>query len=313
MMRPLGLTIDSLRSASVVTAAGEQVTASEDENADLFWALRGGGGNFGIVTEFEFDLHPVERGEMLAGMVLHPLEDAAEALRFSRDFMDEAPDALCVYEVLFTCPPDEPFPAELRGRPALALGIVYSGPVAEGERVLRPLREFGRPALDLVAPMPIVDVQTMLDPTAPHGMNNYNRSHWLAELPDGAIERLVELHADVPSPLSQIINGRMGGAIERVDPDATAFAHRDAYRLLWAVSSWLEGEEAEQVEWCRRVFDAMTPHSTGGVYVNALGDESDARVRASYGERSWRRLVEAKRRWDPDNVFHLNQNIPPSS
>jgi hypothetical protein len=246
-------------------------------------------------------------------MVLHPLEDAAEALRHSRDFMDVAPDEVTVYETLMTVPDGPPFPEELRGRPALALGVVYAGDAGEGERVLRPLREFGRPALDALGPMPVTAVQEMLDPTAPHGMRNYSKSHWLAELPDAAIERMVELHAGVPSPMSMIISGRMGGAVARVEPEGTAFVHRDAYRLLWVVGCWGEGDDAEQIAWTRGVFDALTPHGTGGVYVNSLQDEPEQRIRAAYSDASWSRLVEVKDRWDPDNVFRLNYNVPPSA
>ena len=312
VMRRYGLAIDSLRSAQLVTAEGKVARASEEENPDLFWALRGGGGNFGVVTEFEFDLHPFGP-EALAGMILYRLEDAPDALRFSRDFMEAAPDALAVFETFMTVPPEAPFPAELQGRPAFALGIAYAGPIEEGERVLRPLREFGRPALDAVGAMPALAIQQMLDPTAPHGMRNYNRSHWLAELPDAAIDEQVNRHAEVPSPMSLIINGRMGGAVERVPLEATAFGHRHAKRLLLAVSAWWEGDNDEQIEWCQGVFDAMTPYSTGGVYVNFVEDEGEKRLRAGYADDIWRRLVAAKERWDPDNVFHLNPNIPPSN
>jgi FAD/FMN-containing dehydrogenase len=312
VMRRYGLAIDSLHSAEVVTADGNVVRASEEENPDLFWALRGGGGNFGVVTEFEFDLYPFGP-EALAGMILHRLDDAPEVLRFCRDFMDAAPDELTVFETFMTVPPEPPFPAEVQGRPALALGVLYVGPVAEGERVLRPLRAFGRPALDLVGPMGTVAIQQMLDPTAPHGMRNYNRSHWLAELPDAAIDEQVTRHADVRSPMSLIINGRMGGTVERVPREKTAFGHRHANRLLLVVSAWWDGDDAEQIAWCRGVFDAMTPYSTGGVYVNFVEDEGEKRVRAGYADDIWLRLVAAKDRWDPDNVFHLNPNIPPSN
>jgi FAD/FMN-containing dehydrogenase len=310
VMRRYGLAIDSLRRARLVTASGEIHTASADENIDLFWALRGGGGNFGVVTEFEFDLHPLGP-QVLAGLVLHRLEDAAEVFRFSREYMEEAPDGLTVFETFMSVPPEEPFPTALHGRPAFGLGVAYAGPVEEGERVLRPLREFGSPALDIVAPMSPIGLQQMLDPTAPHGMRDYNKAHWLRELPDSAIDEQVRLHAEVPSPMSLIINARMGGAIERVSPEETAFGHRDANRLVWVVSAYWEGDDDEQVDWCRTVFDAMTPHS-GGVYVNALGDEGEERVRNSYADEVWNRLVAVKSRWDPDNVFHLNQNIPPS-
>jgi FAD/FMN-containing dehydrogenase len=311
VMRRYGLAIDSLRSAELVTAEGEVVRASEAENPDLFWALRGGGGNFGVVTEFEFDLHTFGP-EALGGLILHRLEDASDVLRFSRDFMETAPDELTVFETFMTAPPEAPFPAELQGKPVLGLGVLYTGPVAEGEKVLRPLREFGRPALDIVASMPTLAIQQMLDPTSPHGMRNYSRSHWLGELPDAAIDELVRRHAEVPSPMSLVINGRMGGAVERVSREATAFGHRDANRLLLAVSAWWEGDDDEQIDWCRGIFDAMSPYSTGGVYMNFVEDEGDHRVRAGYADDIWLKLVAAKRRWDPDNVFHLNPNIPPS-
>jgi FAD/FMN-containing dehydrogenase len=311
VMRRYGLAVDSLRSAELVTAEGDVVRASEAENPDLFWALRGGGGNFGVVTEFEFDLHPFGP-EALGGLILYRLEDAPDVLRFSRDFMETAPDELTVFETFMTAPPEAPFPDELQGRPVLGLGVLYAGSVAEGEKVLRPLREFGRPALDIVASMPALAIQQMLDPTAPHGMRNYSRSHWLGELPDAAIDELVQRHAEVPSPMSLVINGRMGGAVERVPREATAFGHRDANRLLLVVSAWWEGDDDEQIDWCRGIFDAMTPHSTGGVYMNFVEDEGAHRVRAGYADDIWLRLVAAKRRWDPDNVFHLNPNIAPS-
>ena len=311
IMRRDGMTVDRLRSMRMVTVDGDTVRAAPDEHPDLFWALRGGGGNFGVVTEFEIELRPFGPA-VLAGMILHPLDRAPGALRFSRDFMEQAPRALTVFETFMVAPHEPPFPPELQGRPALALGVVYAGDPEEGARVLRPLREHGRPALDLVGPMPPLAVQEMLDPTAPHGMRSYSRAHWLAGLPDAAIDELATRHADVPSPMSMIITARMGGAIEDVSADATAYGHRDANRLLWVIGAGWESEDEPQVAWARGVFDAMTPHSTGGVYVNALEDEGPERARAAYGDATWRRLVEAKDRWDPDNVLHLNQNVPPS-
>jgi FAD/FMN-containing dehydrogenase len=311
IMRKYGLACDNVRSLELVTAEGELVRASAEDNPDLFWALRGGSGNFGVVIRFEFELQPFPT-EVLAGMLLYPLEQAADVLRHCRDFMDEAPEELVVFETLMTAPPEPPFPAELQGRPALGLGIAYAGDLEEGARVLRPLREYGPPALDLLGPMSHPALQEMLDPTAPHGMRNYNKAHFLAELPDDAIDKQVELHADVRSPMSLIINARMGGAIDRVPPDETSFGHRDTYRLVWIVSSWWEGDDAEQIEWCRQVFDAMSPYSTGGVYVNALDAEGPERMRAAYRDSVWTRLVEVKDRWDPDNVFRQSYNIPPS-
>ena len=312
IMRKHGLALDHVRSLELVTAEGEVVRASEAEHPDLFWALRGGSGNFGVVTRFDYDLAPLGP-ELLGGMLLYPLERAAEVLRHSRDFMDEASDDLVVFETFMTVPPEDPFPAALQGRPALALGLAWAGRVAEGERALRPLRECGSPVMDTVGPMSHVGVQEMLDPTAPHGMRYYNKAHWLAGLPNAAIDKQVELHAGVPSPMSLIVNARMGGAVERVPVASTAFGHRDANRLVWIIGSWWEGDDAEQIGWCRDVFDAMTPYSTGGVYVNALDAEEQGRVSAAYQSSVWRRLVEAKDRWDPDNVFRLNYNVPPSS
>jgi FAD/FMN-containing dehydrogenase len=310
LMRKYGLALDRLRSLQVVTAEGEQVTASESENPDLFWALRGGGGNFGVVTEFEYELCPYGP-ESLSGIVLHRYEDAGEVMRFSREFMESAPDELTVFEVFLTVPSHDPFPAELQGKIGFALGMAYAGPIAEGEKVAGPLREYGNPALDLVGPMPTTALQTMLDDSAPHGINSYDRAHWLAELPDSAIDTMVELFAEVPSPMSLLLNARMGGAVERVPKLETAFGHRDCHRLLWIIGQWFDGELDEQRAWTERVYEAMKPHSTGAVYVNALGDEGEERIRAAYDDRVWKRLVEAKRRWDPDNVFRLNQNIKP--
>ena len=311
IMRKYGLACDSVRSFELVTAGGELVRASDDENPDLFWALRGGGGNFGVVTEFEFELHPFGP-DVFAGILLYPLERAGEVLRFCRDFMEQAADELVIFETFMTVPPEDPFPAELQGRPALALAIAYAGDLDEGQRALRPLRACAPPALDLLGPMSHGALQAMLDPTAPHGMRDYNKSHFLAELPDEAVDKQVELHADVRSPMSLIINARMGGAIDRVPAESTAFGHRGANRLVWVVSSWWKGDDAEQIEWCRGVFDAMTPYSTGGVYVNALDAEGPERVRAAYRDSVWKRLVEVKDRWDPENAFRLNYNIPPS-
>jgi FAD binding domain/Berberine and berberine like len=312
LMRRYGLALDRVRALRVVTADGEQVTASESENPDLFWALRGGGGNFGIVTEFEFELCPYGP-ESLSGIVLHRYEDAADVMRHSREFMESAPDELTVFEVFLTVPPHDPFPAELQGKIGFALGMIYAGPIAEGEEVTRPLREYRNPPLDMVGPMPTVALQTMLDDSSPHGINSHDRAHWLAALPDEAIDTMVELFAEVPSPMSLLLNARMGGAVERVPKDATAFGHRDCHRLLWVIGQWFEGDRDEQSTWTERVFEAMSPHSTGAVYVNALADEGEDRIRAAYDDTVWRRLVEAKRRWDPDNVFKLNQNIKPDA
>jgi FAD/FMN-containing dehydrogenase len=312
VMRRDGLAVDRLRSARLVTADGDIVVAGPDENPDLFWAIRGGGGNFGVVTEFEFELCPLGP-EVLGGMLLHPLDRAADVLAQVRDFMDAAPGELGVYETLMTVPPAPEFPAELRGRPALALSIQWAGDPDEGERAIRPLRAIGRPALDAIGRMTPVEAARMLDPTAPHGLRYYHGAHWLAELPDAAIDALVERHAQVTAPMSAIIGARMGGAVARVAPGETAFAHRGAYRLLWVIAAWEGGDDERHVGWARETLDAVTPWDSGTGYVNGLDADGQEQVRAGYDAPTWRRLVAAKDRWDPDNVFHLNGNVPPSA
>ena len=311
LMRRYGLTIDSLRSAEVVTADGEILRVSAESHPDLFWALRGGGGNFGVVTEFEFDAHPLGT-ELVAGMLVYPLAQAREVLGFVRCWMESAPEELTSFPVFVTAPPTPPFPPELQGRPILAVGVAYAGAIEDGMRALEPLKRFARPTLDLAGPMPYLALQTMLDAGVPHGLHNYNRAEWLHELGDDAIGTLTEHVERVSSPLSQVILARMGGAVARVPADATAFAHRQARNLLWIVSAWRPDEDAEpHLRWARQISDAMQPHAAGGVYVNALGDEPADRVRSAYGV-NWPRLTEIKRRYDRDNVFRLNANIQPA-
>jgi FAD/FMN-containing dehydrogenase len=309
LQRAHGLTIDSLESAQVVTADGSVVEASEDVNADLFWGLRGGGGNFGVVTEFRFRAQPVGP-VVLAGMLLFTLDRAMEAFRVSRAVV-EADERLTVFEVLITAPPEAPFPPELQGRPAMAVGICFTGAIADGEAAVAPLRALG-PDLDLLAPMPYVALQQMLDPTAPHGLKQYTRAHWLTSDAEEAVETAIERFRTVPSPLSQLILGRMGGAVARRDSAETAFGHRDAHGQAWIVSSWTGAEDEPHMDWVRETYDLFAPFAKG-VYVNALADEDTGRVRAAYAADVWDRLVAVKDRWDPDNVFRLNQNIPPSS
>jgi FAD/FMN-containing dehydrogenase len=312
LMRKHGLTIDSLLEVELVTADGDLLRANADENADLFWAIRGAGANFGVVTEFVFRLHEV--GPMvLGGLLLHPFERASSLLRGARDILASAPDELNTALVLLTVPPHEPFPRELWGQPAVAISPTYAGDLETGSRVIEPLRGLAEPALDLVGPMPFVGLQSMLDDTAPYGLHHYNGAETLPELTNDAIGSLVDAFASVPSPRSHVIVTQMGGAVARVAPTATAFAQRDAGYLAWVIAMWEPGqEERPHVDWARRVRGAVRPFSTGGTYVNALEPDvrSEARMRASYGP-NWDRLVELKRRYDPENVFRLNQNIRP--
>jgi FAD/FMN-containing dehydrogenase len=246
LARKHGLTCDNLVRAQVVTADGEVVHASESENPDLFWALRDGGSNFGIVTEFEFDLHPVEL-ELLAGPAFHPYEDARQALRFYRDFTADAPDELACYALLVRVPPEEPFPEAVRGEPALAFAVCYAGPLDEAGTALEPLREFGDPILDAVQPMPYAALQRSFDDGSPEGHRWYSKSHYLEGLPDGAIDTILEHTDPFPGPLTQVGIEPMGGAISRVDGTATAFPHREATYSLGIWPGWADPDRDDEL------------------------------------------------------------------
>ena len=314
LMRKHGLTIDSLLSCELVTAGGDAVRASADDNPDLFWALRGGGGNFGVVTRFEFALHEV--GPLVnAGVLVFPFERAAEVLRASRELMAGAPDELTIHEILITIPCHEPFPPDLQGRRAAMLVVAHVGGEEKARSDIEPLRELG-PAFDLVGPMPFLALQSMIDDDTRHGLGHSSKSHWLGGFEDDLIDVLVEQFERATSPLAHLITARMGGAVERVPAAATAFAHRSAANLLWIINLWEDtsADPGPHRAWVNEVLEATRPYSTGGVYVNGLDDEDGpARVRAAYGDGTFARLQGVKRDWDPDNVFRLNQNIPPAS
>jgi FAD/FMN-containing dehydrogenase len=303
LMRRHGLTIDSLLAAEVVLADGRIVRAAPDEHPDLFWALRGGGGDFGAVTSFEFRAHRV--GPLvLGGMLVHPWENAREALRAARALMERAPDELTVFAAIITAPPEPPFPAGLHGRPAVAIAVAWSGDVEEGKRVLAPLRTTPPPALDLVAPMPFTALQSMLDQTAPHGWRFYDRMHYLDEVGDGFIDALLTGFETVPTPQTHVMLGWMGGAIDRVAPGATAFGHRGARALTWFIGCSGDEPIEPAADWARRTWEATAPFAAPGVYVNAL--DADRPVREAYADAIWERLVAVKRRYDPDGVFDGN-------
>ena len=313
LMRKFGLTVDNLLAVELVTAEGEVVRASATERPDLFWAVRGGGGNFGIVTAFEYRLHPV-RPEVLAGLVIYPMAQARDAMRFGRDLATGAPDELGLMFAAITAPPAAPFPEELWGRPVFAVGVCYAGSVAEGEAVVRPLRGFGAPALDLVRPMPYAALQAISDPSAPHGRHYWEKSGNLRALDDDAIDAFLARGAEPTSPLSGVQVSLMGGAVSRVPIDATAFAHRDAAWIFTAIAAW-DGDDpapARHVAWARGFEDVLAPWATGGVYVNAIAGEGADRVRAAYPPATYARLARIKAEYDPTNVFRLNQNIAPA-
>ena len=311
LMRKFGVTVDNLLSADLVTASGELVHASEDENTDLFWGLRGGGGNFGIATSFEYRLHPVGP-TVLAGPVYYPLEEAREVLRRYRDVVAGAPDELTTILNLRMAPPLGFLPAELHGRPVAVVAACYAGPVEAGEKVVQPLRELGTVLFDALGPKPYLELQRMFDASVPHGWHYYWKTWELPPFSDGAIDTLVEHSFAVPTSRSYTIIFQLGGAISRVGEDDTAYPQRDAAFNVNINTVWLPGDEAEgPIAWARDFHSALESSAGGRAYVNFLGDEAQDRVRAAYGAEKYERLATLKRKYDPTNVFRLNQNIRP--
>jgi FAD/FMN-containing dehydrogenase len=309
--RKFGFVCDNLLAAEVVTADGRIVTASDEENSELFWGLRGGGGNFGIVTRFDLRLHPLGP-IVLGGMLMHVTDNATDLVRFYRDFMKDAPDEVGTGLAFVTAPPLDFVPEAVRGKPAIGIVCCYAGPIEEGEVALKPLREFG-PGLDIVGPMPYVAVQQLLDDANPHGMQNYWTADFYDALPDQAIEVLVARATQPVSPMTQIIMVPGGGAIARVDEDATAFGQRNAAWNIHYLSMWPDPAESERnIAYTRTLAQAMKPWSTGRAYLNFLGDEGQGRVEAAFGPEKFARLQSLKDKWDPDNLFRINQNIPPT-
>jgi FAD/FMN-containing dehydrogenase len=302
LMRKHGLACDNVLSIDVVTADGVFLTASAAENADLFWALRGGGGNFGVATAFEYRLHPV--GTVLGGLVLYPLDRARDMFAFYRDFTATAPDEVTAYAALVTSP---------EGVRLSAIFACYAGSLAAGEAVLRPLREFGPPMADLICPMPYVDLQKTFDPTAPPGLLNYWKSSFLQELSADATDQMIAAYATAPSSLTSIVIEHLGGAVSRVGEGETAFSHRTRPYAATAASLWRDVTQSEpNITWTRRLWDAIRPSTSDAVYSNYLSDdEGELRVRAAYGS-NYERLVAVKNRYDPTNVFRMNHNIKPT-
>jgi FAD/FMN-containing dehydrogenase len=311
LMRKQGLTCDNLIGADVVTADGQLVHASEDENPELLWGLRGGGGNFGIATSMEFRLHPV--GPMiLAGPIFFAAERAEEILRFYREWIRDLPDDVTTLVNLTTAPPAPFLPEEVHGKRIVGVVAAHAGDPEAGRALVQPLKDLGDPIADLLGPMPYTMLQSLLDALWGEGAHNYFRSAFMNEIDDAAIDALVAQHGASPSPSSEIHIQHLGGAVGRVGEDDTAFGNRSAPLVLNVIARTPDAEGFEEsVAWARGTAEALAPVSRDGAYVNFMGDADDNRLRASYGEAKYDRLVALKRRYDPTNLFRLNQNIAP--
>jgi FAD/FMN-containing dehydrogenase len=310
LSRSYGLTVDNLVAADVVTADGEVVHASEQEHPDLFWALRGGGGNFGVVTRFEFRLHPVGP-ELLSGLVVFPHAEAAGVLRRYRELMAQAPDELTVWAVMRKAPPLPFLPEEVHGTDVLALGICYAGNTADGEPLVDSVRDLGSTYWEHVGAQPYAAWQQALDPLLTPGARNYWKTHNFRELSDGALDVIVEHAQQAPSPHCEVIIAALGGAVARVPADATAYAHRDTPFLMNVHGRWERPEEDEAgMAWARGLYAAAEPYAAGSAYVNFLTQDETNRIQAAYGG-NYERLARIKQQYDPENLFRVNQNIRP--
>ena len=314
LSRAYGLACDNLVGAELVTADGSIIQVDEHDRPELMWGLRGGGGNFGVVTRLRFRLNPVPV-PIYAGMVMHPLDRGRDALRAFLDLAEVAPDALGLNAALVTAPPAPFVPRELHGKRVVVLAAGYIGSLTDGAEQVRPLREFAPPAVDTFGPMPYTALQSMVDEAVPFGLPSYARSEWLGPLDDAGINALLDAATEMTSPLSQVLLRIMGGATSRVSPDATAFRFRDAAAMFTCAALWPDPTKPSTLhrEWAYTAWHELRPWSAGGGYVNHLGEEGPGRVREAYGEQTWARLVALKRSYDPDNAFHLNQNIPPGA
>jgi len=312
LTRRFGMTVDNLVSADVVTADGQLLHASESENPDLFWALRGGGGNFGVVTMFEFQLHPVGP-EVYGGLVVVPLEQGREALARYRDALRSMPPELTVWAVLRQAPPLPFLPASVHGKPIVAFASCYTGGVDKGPDALQVVRGLGEPYGEHLGPMPYAAWQKAFDPLLTPGARNYWKSHNIGELEDGLIDAVVSAVQNVPSPQCEIFFRHIAGAAMQVPVSATAYPHRSAQFAMNVHGRWDDPKDDERcIAWARDIFKATEPWSQGGVYVNFLTQDETARVGAAYGE-NFDRLVQVKTRYDPHNLFRHNQNIKPAA
>lgn len=312
LSRKYGLTADNLVSADMVTAEGQLVHASAQENPDLFWGLRGGGGNFGIVTLFEFELHQVGP-EVLAGLIVFPAEQAPQVLTRYRDYVATIPDEMNIWVVLRKAPPLPFLPEKVHGREVVVLAVFHAGDEQEGRSLIEPLRGFGTPHGEHVGVMPYTAWEKAFDPLLTPGARNYWKSHNFSAMSDEALETIIAYAGKLPSDQTEIFIGLLGGQTSRIAADATAYGQRDARFVLNVHARWESAKDDQRcIAWAREFFDASAPYATGGVYINFMTEEEGARVAAAYGS-GYQRLVQLKDKYDPGNLFRLNQNIKPST
>jgi FAD/FMN-containing dehydrogenase len=310
LTRQYGMTIDNLVSVDMVTAGGKRVRASEDENADLFWAVRGGGGNFGIVTQFEFKLYPVGP-DVMSGLIVFPFAQAKQVLTRYREFVESAPEELNVWVVLRQAPPLPFLPENVHGKEVVILALFYTGDIAQGEKLIEPLRGFGDAHGEHVGTQPYTEWQKAFDPLLGPGARNYWKSHNFTELKDEALDTMIEYAGKLPSPQCEIFIGLIAGAPNRIAPDAMAYGHRDAKFVLNVHARWDKaGDDKKCIAWAREFFKASALYASAGAYVNFMTEEEGDRVASAYGS-NYDRLVQTKKKYDPENTFRLNQNIKP--
>ncbi|MES2354651.1 MAG: FAD-binding oxidoreductase [Pseudomonadota bacterium] len=311
LTRKYGLTIDNLVSAEIITAEGKRIVASEQNNPDLFWGIRGGGGNFGVVTQFEFQMHAVGPN-VLCGLLVFPLSEGKTVLNQYRKFVDNMPDELSVWAVLRKAPPLPFLPADVHGKEVVVLAVCYAGDIETGKQLIEPLRGFGKLHGQHIGPNPYAAWQQTFDPLLAPGARNYWKSHNFTSLSDALIDTVLDYAGKLPSPLCEIFMGLLGGQASRISPDATAYTHRDAKFVMNVHTRWETPEDdAKCIDWARDFFKVSTPYATGGVYVNFLTEDESDRLKAAYGN-NYDRLVELKKKYDPENLFRMNQNIAPS-
>jgi FAD/FMN-containing dehydrogenase len=311
LSRKYGMTIDNLLSADVVTADGSQVHASETENDDLFWGLRGGGGNFGIVTSFEFQLHPVGP-DVLSGLIVFPFDQAKSVLTQFARFTETMPDELNVWMVTRKAPPLPFLPEDVHGKEIVALALCYAGDPTEGEKLIEPLRGFGTAHGEHIGVQPYTAWQQAFDPLLTPGARNYWKSHNFSQLSDGAIDAIIEYAGTLPSPQCEIFVGTIGGQTARVAPEAMAYSSRDAKYVMNVHGRWESAAEDERgIAWAREFFAKSRPFASSGAYINFLTQDETDRIAFAYGA-TYNRLVELKKKYDPTNLFRMNQNIKPA-